>query len=157
MKVGHPIPWIVGFKDVTDIQRQIHRKLINELATICQLKERHLETVTSVFAQVMEEMPAEQRANILRRIGATRELIEQLEVQVESLNQAKKKTLELERRLQDAQLEIEDGKRAKEDRRTWAAEVAQLSTEKEKLLSEIAKLKTANIASITRYTQRVCK
>lgn len=94
VKTTNPIPWIKSFKDVTDIKKEIKKKMLNELAEIFLLKEQHLQTVLRIFTSSIDALPDEKRKEVLESLGVTKELQQQIDAQskeIETLKEQKKK------------------------------------------------------------------
>jgi len=89
VKTTKPIPWIKEFEDVTQIKKEIQRKMMNELSEIYMLKDKHLETVIIKFSELMNELPEDKRTQKLKEIGITSELIEKIEENQNTINDLK--------------------------------------------------------------------
>ncbi|MCQ6959015.1 DUF4062 domain-containing protein [Mucilaginibacter aquariorum] len=75
VKTTKPIPWIKEFKDITEIKKEVQKKMLNELAELFLIKNARLETVVSSFDKVMHTLSIDEQRNVLNRIGATKQLI----------------------------------------------------------------------------------
>lgn len=85
VKTQIPIPWIKTFKNVTDIKIEIQKKLLNELAEVFMLKDRHIDTVINAFNKVVDELTPEKKKEILGKINITKN-ISDLEIEIEEKN-----------------------------------------------------------------------
>jgi hypothetical protein len=103
VKTAMPIPWIREFKDVTDLKREIHKKLLNELAVVFLIKDRQTEVVTAALSKILQESSEQKRREILERMGVTRELMEKYEAE-------RSKVGELSAQMQKLAVEGEDYK-----------------------------------------------
>ncbi|WCT11056.1 DUF4062 domain-containing protein [Mucilaginibacter jinjuensis] len=90
VKTRSPIPWIIEFKNVVDIKKEVQKKLLNELADVFLFKQRNLEAVLRAFEITMQELPEDKRSETLLKIGVTADLLER----IDSLTE-KKRELEL--------------------------------------------------------------
>jgi hypothetical protein len=90
VKKTEPIPWIKAFENVTDIKKEIQRKLLNELAELFLFKSKHMEAVIREFSKAIDDLPEDKRREILNKVGATKELIEKSEIQTKAIQELKK-------------------------------------------------------------------
>ena len=49
VKTTTPIPWINEFDDTTIVESETQKKLVNELAQVFMLKDRHTQTVIELL------------------------------------------------------------------------------------------------------------
>ena len=92
VKTTRPIPWINEFKDITSIKKEIQKKMLNELAEIFLIKNKHTEVVIDSFNKVMDSLSLEEQKNSLLKINSTKEIIgavEKLEVFESDLERVK--------------------------------------------------------------------
>lgn len=93
VKTSKPIPWIKEFEDVTTVKKEVQKKMLNELAEVFMLKNKHFETVVQVFNNAMDELAPDKQKEILEKINATKDLTkvkEKLEKKHEALEKTKK-------------------------------------------------------------------
>lgn len=90
VKTAEPIPWLRGFNDITDIKRDLKSNMVNELAEIFLIKTQHLESVRIAFAKAIEKLSIEEKKKVLEGIGATKELIQEVESQAVKIDTLKK-------------------------------------------------------------------
>jgi hypothetical protein len=76
VKTTKPIPWINEFEDITSVKREIQKKMLNELAELFLVKNRHFETVIDSFNKVMESLSVEKQKEVLQKMNVTKEMIE---------------------------------------------------------------------------------
>lgn len=97
VKTTKPIPWINEFDDITSVKKEIQKKMLNELAELFLVKNKHFETVIDSFNKVMDSLSLEGQKKALSKINATKEITEA----VDKLEQYKKEledtTKELEK------------------------------------------------------------
>lgn len=92
IKNNKPISWITPFDDVTDIKKEVKKKLLNQLSEIFLLKDYYIENLIKTFDKAMSTTNKEEQMNILKRLNATKHLIElvdnikQYEIEIEVLN-----------------------------------------------------------------------
>lgn len=79
VKTSKPIPWIKEFDDVTDVKKEVQKKMLNELAEIFLVKNQHLQTVIDSFNKVLGTMTPEEQQKALTKINATKPFIEAFE------------------------------------------------------------------------------
>lgn len=123
VKTTKPIPWIKEFDDVTTVKKEVHKKMLNELAEVFMIKNQHFETVIKVFNKAMDELTEEKQKEILEKINATKDISkikESLVEKHEELEKIKKerkgstdvekskneKIQKLERKIERLELEI---------------------------------------------------
>lgn len=75
VKTTRPIPWINEFKDITTIKKEIQKKMLNELAKLFLIKNKHAETVIDSFNIVMDTLSIEEQKKALGKINATKQII----------------------------------------------------------------------------------
>lgn len=90
VKTTRPIPWIKPFENVTEIKQEIQKKMLNELAELFLFKNKHLESVVRAFSTVLDDLPEDKRKETLEKIGATKELIIEIETQTKVILDLKK-------------------------------------------------------------------
>ena len=61
VKTTGPIPWIKEFDDVTNIKAEIQTKMLNELAELFLIKNKHLEMVTESFNKCLDSLTLEEQ------------------------------------------------------------------------------------------------
>ncbi|MBI5775660.1 MAG: DUF4062 domain-containing protein [Verrucomicrobia bacterium] len=97
IKTEKPIQWIRTFKDVTEVKRAVHSQLLNELAM--SFIDRQGELIAR-FSKALDSCDPEERKKILKRIGYTNELIEDIEKKATDIadlkNQINQKQKEVE-------------------------------------------------------------
>jgi hypothetical protein len=148
VKTTKPIPWIKGFADVTSIKKEIQKKMLNELSEVFMIKNRHLETVVNAFSIAIDELAPEKRKEVLLSIGATRELMQQIDAHSNTVQVLREEERRLKTELQKAREEIEQGKKSEEEKAALEAKVKKLSDETNKLRREITEREQANTAFI---------
>jgi hypothetical protein len=74
VKTTKPIPWIKEFENVTTVKKEVQKKMLNELAEVFMIKNKHFETVVQVFNNAMDELTPEKQKEILEKITATKDL-----------------------------------------------------------------------------------
>lgn len=79
VKTTRPIPWINEFDDITSVKKEIQKKMLNELAEIFLIKNRHAETVVDAFNKVLDSLSSEEQKKALSKINATKEIIDAVE------------------------------------------------------------------------------
>jgi hypothetical protein len=131
VKTTRPVPWISTFRDVTEIKSELQKKLLNQLAEVFLLKEKHMEVVVRHFGEVIDALPEEQRVQVLKGIGATRQLMEEIAVRSRELADAR------------AELRTVDEGRAKDQ-----AEKEALVEQKKSLQLRIEQLSMLNAVSV---------
>lgn len=99
VKTTTPIPWITEFRDITDIKKEIHAKMFNELAELYMIKNKRYETVVDSFNKVMDSLPIEEQKKTLQKINATKEII----AAVEKLDEYKKELNKTRKELESIQ------------------------------------------------------
>ncbi|HYG16376.1 MAG TPA: DUF4062 domain-containing protein, partial [Bacteroidia bacterium] len=76
VKTTRPIPWIKEFNDITDIKKEIQKKMLNELAELFLIKNKRIEIITDAFNKAMFSLTAEEQKKVLSTIDATKEFID---------------------------------------------------------------------------------
>lgn len=76
VKTTKPIPWINEFDDITCVKKEIQKKMLNELAELFLIKNKHVETVIDSFNKVMDSLSLEEQKNALLKINSTKEIID---------------------------------------------------------------------------------
>lgn len=79
VKTSKPIPWINEFEDITSVKREIQKKMLNELAELFLLKNKHFETVIDSFNRVMDSLDIEKQKEVLQKINATKGIIDSVD------------------------------------------------------------------------------
>jgi len=148
VKTSKPIPWINSFADVTSVKREIQKKMLNELAEVFMIKNRHLETVFNAFSKAIDELGPEKRKEVLQSIGATRELMEEIEAKSKVVQGLRDEERRLNTELEKARQEIEQGKKSKEEKAALEARVKKLTEETNRLRREIVEREQANTSFI---------
>jgi hypothetical protein len=126
VKTTKPIPWINEFDDITTIKREIQKKMLNELAELFLVKNRHFETVIDSFNKVMDSLSTEKQKEILQKVHATKEIIDA----VDKLGTYEKQIKEANDNLKKAQLSGTD------DKEKYEKEIAALKNQITNLESE---------------------
>ncbi|GAA4458796.1 hypothetical protein GCM10023189_31610 [Nibrella saemangeumensis] len=92
VKTTKPIPWINEFEDITSVKREIQKKMLNELAELFLVKNKHFETVIESFNKVMDSLSLDKQKEVLQKINATKEIteavgkLEEYKSQIEEVN-----------------------------------------------------------------------
>lgn len=76
VKTTKPIPWINEFDDITSVKKEIQKKMLNELAELFLIKNKHFETVIDSFNRVIDSLSLEEQKKALSKINATKEIID---------------------------------------------------------------------------------
>lgn len=130
VKTNRPIPWIVDFDNVTEIKREIHKKMLNDLAEFYQVREFHHEIIIKKFIEMLEEYPEEKSKSILESIGYTKVLIDEIETlkadKISSIVQIN----EISGKLAKAQLELEQHKEDGNKKKALEKKIFELESEK---------------------------
>lgn len=79
VKTTKPIPWINEFDDITSVKKEIQKKMLNELAELFLIKNKHFETVIDSFNKVMDSLSLEEQRKALGKINATKEITDAVE------------------------------------------------------------------------------
>lgn len=139
VKTARPIPWIKPFENVTEIKEEIQKKMLNELSEIFLFRNKHLQAVIRAFSTVLDDLPEDKRKETLERIGATKELIVEIESQTKVISELKKEKDKLESQLEKKTTELE---KAQKDKKKESAalqkKVKDLSEELESLDTRIS-------------------
>jgi DNA-directed RNA polymerase subunit RPC12/RpoP len=90
VKTTKPIPWIKEFDDVTTVKKEVHKKMLNELAEVFMIKNQHFETVVKVFNRAMDELSEDKQKEILQKINATKDITEVRESLIEKQKELEK-------------------------------------------------------------------
>jgi len=123
VKTTRPIPWIKEFKDITDIKKEVQKKMLNELAEMFLIKNAHLDTVIRSFNTAMEALSIDAQKEVLSRIDATKQLISTVDEIAGFQKELKEKTTALD------QTENEN----QEQRKRFEKEIRELKTKIMKL------------------------
>jgi hypothetical protein len=89
IKTQPQVPWVRIFRDVTEVKREVHRQLLNELARWFVERENKMLELIGQFSRALEVASPEQRQEILKQIGFTKDLIDAVEEKSESIAEAK--------------------------------------------------------------------
>lgn len=92
VKTTKPIPWISEFEDITSLKKEIQKKMLNELAELFLVKNKHFETVIDSFNKVMDSLSLEEQKKALTKINATKDItaaVEKLEEYKKDLEKTK--------------------------------------------------------------------
>ena len=108
VKTTKPIPWIKEFNDITDVKKEVQKKMLNELAEIFLVKDMHLQTVIEVFNKLLDTLQPEEQKKVLGKVNVTKEFMDV----VEKVQQLTKDLEETKGRLS----ETAEGKTQVEDR-----------------------------------------
>lgn len=93
VKTTKPIPWINEFDDITSVKREIQKKMLNELAELFLIKNKHFETVIDSFNKVMDSLSIDKQKEVLQKINATKEItdavdkLEDFKIQIQKVNE----------------------------------------------------------------------
>lgn len=136
LKTSRPIPWIKAFDNVTEIKQEIQKKMLNELAELFLFKNKHLEAVVRAFSTVLDDLPEDKRKETLEKIGATKELIIEIESQTKVILDLKKEKDKLHMQLKEKTDELE---KAQKDKKK---ETSSLQKKVEKLTEELDNIDT---------------
>lgn len=79
VKTTQVIPWILEFKDLTDIKIEIKHQMVNQLVEAYREKDKSLDVMVTAFDQVLQELDEAQQKKVLGKIGLTKSLLEELE------------------------------------------------------------------------------
>jgi hypothetical protein len=148
VKTIKPIPWIKSFDDVTCMKQEVQKKMLNELAEVFLIKNKHLSTVVHAFSRVTDGLPEEKRKEILQSIGVTRELIEAIEIQTRTIQGLKEQENKLKAELEAAGVDIEKGKKTQEEKNVLEDKIVKLIEDRKKLERRIAELEQAKTSFI---------
>jgi len=146
IKNKRPVSWITQFDDITDIKKEVKKKLLNQLSEIFLIKELHIETLIKSFNRVMNTTDKEEQRGILKRLDATKGLIES----VEKIGEYKSEIEELRNRnieLKDIKTEEkkESEKRIKElNQKISKLEADTLKSTKDNLFIKDGKIQIGN-------------
>lgn len=133
VKTTKPIPWINEFDDITTIKREIQKKMLNELAELFLVKNRHFETVIDSFNKVMDSLSNEKQKEILQKVHATKEVIDA----VDKLGNYEKQIKEANDNLEMARLS------GNGDKERYEKEIAALKSKISNLENETLKSSTS--------------
>lgn len=136
VKTTRPIPWIKPFENVTEIKQEIQKKMLNELAELFLFKNKHLEAVVRAFSTILDDLPEDKRKETLEKIGATKELIIEVETQTKVILDLKKEKEKLQSELKGKTVELE---KAQKDKKK---ETSSLQKKVEKLTEELDSIDT---------------
>lgn len=136
VKNTRPIPWIKPFENVTEIKQEIQKKMLNELAELFLFKNKHLEAVVRAFSTVLDDLPADKRKETLEKIGATKELIIEVETQTKVILDLKKEKEKLQSELKGKTEELENAQKDKKK------EASSLQKNVKKLTEELDSIET---------------
>lgn len=136
VKTTRSIPWIKPFENVTDIKQEIQRKMLNELAELFLFKNKHLESVVRAFSSVLDDLPEDKRKETLEKIGATKELITEVETQTKVIQELKKEKEGLVNNLKEKADELDKAQKEK------SKETAALKKKVKELTEELDSVET---------------
>lgn len=111
IKTTTPIPWIKAFKNVTEIKKEIQKKLLNELADLFIFKQARLESITSAFTKVLDEMPEEKRREALAQVTHVQEIINKVDGTVKENISLKKDLDTIQGKLKTLEKETSESKK----------------------------------------------
>ncbi|GAA3746081.1 hypothetical protein GCM10022422_32950 [Flavobacterium ginsengisoli] len=114
VKTSSPIPWIKQFENVTEIKREIQKKMLNELAELFLFKNKHLESVIRIFSTILYDLPENKRKETLEKIGTTKELIVEIETQTKLISDLKKEKDKLQIQLTKTSEDLEKAQNNKD-------------------------------------------
>lgn len=97
VKITKPIPWINEFDDITSVKKEIQKKMLNELAELFLIKNKHYETVIDSFNKLMDSLSLEEQKKALTKINATKEITEAVEKLDGFKKELENTTIELEK------------------------------------------------------------
>lgn len=97
VKTTKPIPWINEFDDITSVKKEIQKKMLNELAELFLIKNKHFETVIDSFNKVMDSLSLEEQKKALSKVNATKEITNAVEKLEGFKNELDKTKSELEK------------------------------------------------------------
>ena len=97
VKTTKPIPWINEFDDITSVKKEIQKKMLNELAELFLIKNKHSETVIDAFNKVMDSLSLEEQKKALLKINATKEITDAVDKLEEYKSDLEKTSSELEK------------------------------------------------------------
>jgi len=106
VKTTKPIPWINEFDDITSVKKEIQKKMLNELAELFLIKNKHFETVIDSFNKVMDSMSLEEQKKTLSKINATKEFNDA----VDQLEKYKNEIATVSKQLEESKTEGEDAR-----------------------------------------------
>jgi hypothetical protein len=138
VKTTSPIPWIKEFNNVTSIKEDVHKKMLNELAEIFLVRQKHLEVVTRAFSEAIKKLEPEERQELLRNVGATDELINEIERRAYRVNELKTEEKELQAKLDTAKTELRTSKVLSKEKKELEAEIKNLASKINRLEKDIA-------------------
>lgn len=110
VKTEKPIPWINEFEDVTQIKKEVQKKMLNELAEIFLIKTLHHDTVVKSFNQVMQSLSTENQKKILEGIPLAKDLL----IKAENRETLQKELEEKEKSLAEVKEGNEEEKKKRE-------------------------------------------
>lgn len=140
VKRTSPIPWIRTFRDVTDIKTEVRKKLLNELAEVFLIREGHVDTLIQKLSEVLEDLTPEARERALKRIGATRALIEGFENLTKELRESKEKELEARNALERNRSQLEQLEKNSAEAAKLRDQVGEQASQLRELKSQISDL-----------------
>lgn len=112
VKTTSPIPWITEFDDVTDIKRDVQKKMVNQLAEIFLSKQQSYDAIVNSFSKVMDSLSTEEQKNTLQKINAAKEIIDA----VSMLDEYKIEIEEARNKLQEARNSNSENKKIFEEK-----------------------------------------
>lgn len=127
VKTSKPIPWIKEFNDITDVKKEVQKKMLNELAEIFLIKDSHLKTIIGSFNKVLASSSAEEQIKILTKVDATKPFIE-----------AVSKSQELTQKLDETQTLLDKVKEENSgDKEKYELQITDLKLKLQKLEKDI--------------------
>lgn len=129
VKTEKPIPWIKQFADVTDIKKEIQKKMLNELAEIFLLRDKHLQTVVRAFTSLLDEATPEKREDLLKSNPFVNELMLKIEAQNKDLVELDGQKSQLESKISEMEKGLLSAQGSEEKTIALQKEVARLKGE----------------------------
>lgn len=115
IKTTKPIPWIREFHNVTEVKREVHRQLLNELARWFIDRECQLQDLIGRFSIALEKSTPEQRQDILSQIGYTKELIDEIELKNTTIAESRTQIAEKDKEIENLAKEKEKNRQQIDD------------------------------------------
>lgn len=151
IKTSSPIPWIRPFQDVTDIKTDLQKKLVNDLAEVLAVKTARMDALIEMFSRAIAGLGTKDRDKVLLKIGATRELVEQVEKRSQELKELKTQLASTEKKRKQADERIKRFKGKDNERKKLRNSVEQLTNEKAALAGRVSSLEQENVDAIGSY------
>ncbi len=137
VKTSRPIPWINSFNDVTEIKCEIEKKMLNELAQVFLFREGQLEAVVHQFAKALDELPKDDRTEVLKKIVPTKELLEAMESRSDELSAMKGRLALLEKDRDAKAAELEKEKQEESGSNELLTRLDEVTRERDRLEAQI--------------------